>query len=265
MKITAGDYAQWTGRLSIWRVVFLVAAIAVPAALLLCSEGQARRLDELASAERSATELAARGEITSAHVLRSTDAGIVTYVYTVHGREYDMSARTGATFTIDEALPVAYLREDPAFSRPAHDRQPIVAEAALLRTRYRILALVIASYFLLFVFIIHRERRHEVAADEVAEKGAEKRRRFLFVLVPLSTLYVWSAINALRDHLQGSSSLVASLPEMLPDFLMVVLLLWLVDKDKPSIHARSLRFYHFFLFVVLILPLGWVLREHLRY
>ncbi|MBN8613817.1 MAG: DUF3592 domain-containing protein [Deltaproteobacteria bacterium] len=126
-------------------------AVALPLALAVVFERQARRLDDLAT----------NGQETVATVTRLTEyRGQVSthYAYRVRRRSYDWSVeRADAPYAVGETFRVLYSPEAPDLSRPYLDRARAAEEAANNRSFAWKMVAGLAAILALFTFGAHRD------------------------------------------------------------------------------------------------------------
>jgi len=184
-----------------WRAGLGIAAVALPLALFLVFERQARRLDGLAT----------RGELVDAHVTGvSLDEGTTFYAYSVNGTEYTWNvARADAPYATGHVFPATYLPDDPTLSRPIADRTLAAREAERNRRFSWKAVLGLAATLALFAALTHRDlRRLRLGApSELSDPRAYKRRLALTSIVLLPAFVLIGGFH-IRDAMEKGESVL---------------------------------------------------------
>jgi hypothetical protein len=198
-----------------WRIIFVLLALALPAAIYALSERQARRLDALAN----------HGATTSAVVDRLEHQGSEAYVhykYAVGGSTYTWSVgERDVLHDVGETFIVSYLPEDPSLSRPYADWSLAAKEAASNRS-FRNKAIVGAFLFVALnaalseVKLRRLRRRGPQDTFLLSAKAAGRIVAGLLILVALST-------NRYEDVAEVQRKAFGAMPFGLPVTTVVTL------------------------------------------
>lgn len=178
-----------------WRLVFLALAVLVPAGCQLVFERQARRLDALAD----------HGAATTATVTSVNGEGDVGYAYEVAAQRYTWSVGPGAApRDVGASFPIAYLPEDPSFSRPGADSAKAAVEASSNRRLAGRFVLGVVGFFLanLLLVELRLRRLRKTGLLELDDPQAYRTRLAVtgaMVLAMLVGITSWHVADA-REH-----------------------------------------------------------------
>lgn len=184
----------------------LLAAVLVPAGCSALFERQARRLDALAQ----------HGQTADAQVTDVDAHGTTFYRYEVDRTPYTWNvARAAAPYAVGEVFRVAYLPEEPSFSRPLAVPARAAEEAADNRRFAKRVALGVMAFFALFAALAHRDLGRLRAGQDPLDPAVYRARVRESLTVMLALVGLVSVAHGLEARARGEPVAVVAVGALL--------------------------------------------------